>query len=165
VQDNELNVLKGAKLVLDEKACNHAAAWHDPATPNWSVQSPHAGELGLDGRWRVFVEVRVEASPDSKGTAFTAGIQDRVNIKSLSRIAPQLNPAGASPAQPAASAADPRDGNYHLYDLGSHTLGEKAYVWVGTVGTDAAGTKVSVNPQSVQGIYVDRILFVPESGK
>jgi hypothetical protein len=159
VQDNELNVLKGAKLVLDEKACNHAAAWHDPATPNWSVQSPHAGELGLDGRWRVFVEVRVEASPDSKGTAFTAGIQDRVNKKSLSKITQQLNPASTSPAHP---TADPRDGNYHLYDLGSHTLGQNAYVWVGTVGTDAAGAKVSVNPQSVQGIYVDRIIFVPE---
>jgi hypothetical protein len=163
VQDNELNVLKGAKLMLDEKACNHAAAWHDPATPNWSVQSPHAGELGLDGSWRVFVEVRVEASPGSEGTAFAAGIHDRDNKKSLSQIAPGLNPASASPAHPTASTADPRDGNYHLYDLGSHTLGENAYVWVGTVGTDAAGTKVSVNPQSVQGIFVDRILFVPES--
>jgi hypothetical protein len=110
----------------------------------------------------VFVEVRVEASPDSEGTAFTAGIQDRVHKKSLSQIAQPLKPASASPAHPAASTADPRDGNYHLYDLGSHTLGENAYVWVGTVGTDAAGTKVSVNPQSVQGIYVDRIIFVPE---
>jgi hypothetical protein len=162
VQDNELNVLAGAKLMLDEKASNHVAAWHDPKTPNWSVQSPHAGELGLDGRWRVFVEVRVEASPDSEGTAFTAGIQDRVHKKSLSQIAQPLKPASASPAHPAASTADPRDGNYHLYDLGSHTLGENAYVWVGTVGTDAAGTKVSVNPQSVRGIYVDRIIFVPE---
>jgi hypothetical protein len=157
VQDNELNVLKGAKLMLDEKASNHVAAWHDPATPNWSVQSPHAGELALDGRWRVFVEVRVEASPGSEGTAFTAGIHDRTGKKSLSQITPGLNPVGT------AITADPRDGKYHLYDLGSHTLGPNAYVWVGTVGTDATGAKVTVDPQNVQGIFVDRILFVPES--
>jgi hypothetical protein len=162
VQDNELNVLAGAKLMLDEKASNHVAAWHDPAIPSWLVQSPHAGELGLDGRWRVFVEVRVEASPGSEGTAFIAGIQDRVNHKSLSRITPQLNPASASPAQRAASTGDPRDGNYHLYDLGSHVLGEKDYVWIGTTGTDAAGNKLSIDPQSVQGIYLDRVIFVPE---
>lgn len=163
VQDNELNIHKGAKLLLDEKASNHAAAWHDPATPNWSVQSPHAGELALDGRWRVFVEVRVEASPGAEGTAFTAGIQDRDNKKSLSKIAPQLNPVANTSGGAGATTADPRDGKYHLYDLGSHTLGEKAYVWVGTTGTDAAGTKVTVDPQSVQGIFVDRILFVPET--
>jgi hypothetical protein len=157
VQENDLIIFDGAKLALDENASNHAAASIDPKVPSWAVQWQNAAELGFTGRWRVFVEVRVEASPGSEGAAFVAGVHNSVKKQSLSQIALPLNPASASPAQPAASTADPRDGKYHLYDLGTHTLGAGEYIWVGTVGT-----KVSVNAQSVQGIFVDRVILVPE---
>ena len=164
IQENDFKTFDGAKVAPDEQASNHAAASINSKVPSWMVQWQNAAELGFTGRWRVFVEVRVEVSPDSEGTAFVGGVYDPVKKQSLSVMAPQLNPASASPTGPAASVADPRDGKYHLYDLGTHTLGAGTYVWVGTVGT-VGGIKVSVNVQSIRGIFVDRVILVPESEK
>ncbi len=161
VQENDFKTADGAKVMLDETASNHASAWIDPKTPSWAVQWQNAYGLGFTGRWRVFVEVRVEASPGSEGTAFVAGVYNPLKKQSLSTLAPQLNPASASATGSSAATADPRDGKYHLYNLGTHTLGKGEYIWVGNVGT-VGGVKVTVNPQKVRGIFVDRVLFVPE---
>ena len=58
----------------------------------------------------------------------------------------------ASPHRPLEPGADLRDGNYHLYDLGTHRLATGVYPWIG-VG--------KVDLDKVKGVYVDRFILVP----
>jgi hypothetical protein len=117
------------------------------------VQLRNPVQLGLGGRWRVLVEVRVD-SDAKEGKAFIAGVYDEGARRALSRVNATLNAPATGQNRPMDPAADPRDGKYHLYDLGTHVIGSDTYVWV---GTDEA-----VDPTKVRGVYVDRLIFVPE---
>ena len=152
IQEAQLT-LYGAKLAVDETASNHAASKMDPKKPSWSVQLRNPVQLGLGGRWRVLVEVRVD-SDAKEGKAFIAGVYDEGARRALSQVNATLNAPATGQNRPMDPAADPRDGKYHLYDLGTHVIGSHTYVWV---GTDEA-----VDPTKVRGVYVDRLIFVPE---
>ena len=150
VQENAFFTAK-ANLVQDEKASNHAAMAIDVPAATWSVQLRDFQDLGLVGRYRVLAEVRVITQARS-GPAFIAGVYDTPARRSLAALNVPHDAPAASPHRPLEPGADLRDGNYHLYDLGTNRLATGVYPWIG-VG--------KVDLDKVKGVYVDRFILVP----
>jgi hypothetical protein len=160
IQDDRMSLFAGARLALDPKASNAAAAQIDPAVVSWAVQVRDLAAKGVTGRWHAYASVRVEALADT-GVAFTGGVYDARAGKNLIGISQRLEgKAGLAPdpniqtEQTVALAESIKDGAYHLYDMGTHDLHDDVYVWFGTTG--------GVDPKQVKAIYVDRVIFVKE---
>jgi hypothetical protein len=160
VQDGDFTLFPGSTLAEDSTASDGMAARMDPAPPGWATQVQGLSALG-SGKWHVYASVRCEKVRDT-GVAFNAGVYDADSKKNLVGLSVRLEDQGQS------QAVDPNvetqktvtpgkgagDGQYHLYDLGTHELHGGTYVWFGTTG--------GVSPENVKAIYIDRVLFVKE---
>jgi len=93
--------------------------------------------------------------------AFTGGVYDTNAARNLRGISQRLEgQAGAVPDpnvptdEVAALAESITDGQYRVYDLGTHDFVSGVDMWIGTTG--------GVDPKNVKAIYVDRFVFVRE---
>jgi len=132
----------------------------DPAVLSWAVQVRDLASKGVTGRWHAYALVRVEALAET-GVAFTGGVYDAEAGKNLVGISQRIEGSpGATPDEntrterTVALAESIKDGEYRLYDLGSHDFHNEVYVWFGTTG--------GVDPKQIRAIYVDRVIFVRE---
>ena len=149
VHENRMSLFEGARLALDPKASNAAAAQIDPAVYNWSVQVRELAAKGVTGRWHAYAMVRVEPLAET-GVAFQGGVYDGRAGKGLMGISQRLeDKTGSTPGE------NIRDGEYHLYDFGAHDFDDDVYVWISPVG--------GAGPRNVKAIYVDRFVFVRET--
>jgi hypothetical protein len=160
IQEDRMTMFNGAEVVFDTKASNAAAARIDPAVINWSVQLRDLAAKGVTGRFHAYAMVRVEALAD-KGVAFTGGVYDAIKGRNSIGISQRIEGnAGATsdvntPTEQTVAIKDSvRDGEYHLYDLGTHNFHNDMYIWFGTTG--------GVDPRQMKAIYVDRVIFVKE---
>lgn len=106
-----------------------AVQWHLDADPDYLKVAP----------WHCYIRIRVEPKPDvlHEGTAFTCGIYDAANHKSITDTSRSL--------------FDTADNVYHWIDLGVHPLKTSDYFWV----APASNTNVTA-------IYVDRMICIRE---
>ena len=152
----------GASVVADPKAANGLAMRVPKApAPSWAVQAKtkRFGLLGGFGRYHVYAVVRCELQTDT-GLAFVGGVWDDWNRKGLGAVSFPIGKP-APPPRPEEVDANPEirfatiqsgapvtDGEYHLYDFGTHDLPHGGIcVWVGTTTGD---------------MFVDRFVFVRE---
>jgi hypothetical protein len=125
-----------AEMVSDPSASDKVAVRMPGDHYEWAIQKPLAGHLPAnDVKYTVYVAIRAEKIGDT-GLGFSAGIYDRENKKSLGQIYVQ--------------AADIEDDQYHVYELGTAELHDKAYLW-------AAPPR---NIENVKAIWVDRFWLV-----
>lgn len=150
VHENALTT-SAAELVFDDKAANHAALGLDLTREMWNVSINRIQDSGITGRFRVLAAVRVDAEADAQGS-FIAGVQDTVSNRTVAYFKFPFDPADPAFRKPFGVEADPRNGEYHLYDLGIHELGSGMNPWVG-----------NPRPQSkdVRAIHVDRFVLLP----
>ena len=161
IQESDFRLATGATVEPDAKASNGFAAKMDPAVLSWSVQYQGIGRQIPGARWHVYGSLRCEKVKDN-GVAFTGGIYHeglRKNLVGLSaRIEDQGQAENVDPntktEKTVTSQKGAGDGEYQLYDLGTHDLDDQSYVWFGTTG--------GVSPENVKAIYVDRLIFVRE---
>ena len=128
--------------IEDDPAASDGAAARMPANHvEWAVQcSPPFGPEMLSREWSVYVGVKVErAQEDAAGTAFTAGIYDTRERRSLGNLTVSL--ADAAPSD-----------QYRLYLIEGGIVNQDAYIWVAPAN----------NPEQVKAIWVDRMLLVDE---
>ena len=122
----------------DPVASDGVAARMPGTTREWAVQcslplSPETAKR----KWTVYVAVRVEREAEADGTAFTAGIYDTRERRSLGHITVAL------------AQAAPTD-RYQLYCIEGGSISPEAYVWVAP----------AANPEQVKAVWVDRMLLV-----
>lgn len=160
IQEDRMSLYGGAELVPDPSASNSAAARLDPKVVSWAVQVRELPRKGVSGRWHAYAVIRVEALAQS-GVAFTGGVYDTNAARNLRGISQRLEgQAGAVPDpnvptdEVAALAESITDGQYRVYDLGTHDFVSGVDMWIGTTG--------GVDPKNVKAIYVDRFVFVRE---
>lgn len=160
IQEDRMSVFKGAELVLDPLAVNHGAARIDPGVLSWAVQMRDLPRHGVKGRWHAYAVIRVEPRAE-RGLAFTGGVYDTESNRNLLGISQRLEgQAGGTPdpnigtARTTALAEAITDGQYRLYDFGSHEFDDSVYLWIGTTG--------GVSAEAVKAIWVDRFVFVRE---
>lgn len=162
VQDENLDLFyvgRGdSSWVDDPLASDGRAAFLNPKFANWAVQVTNPEKWGVKVRWRAYAIVRVEKIKE-KGLAFVGGIWNPAGNKSDHDVLVQLSPSDRPPSSPTLTAApldpaaDVRDGQYHIYDLGAHDFSKDGrYLWLGTTH--------GFNPEDVKGIWVDRVFFV-----
>ncbi len=129
-----------ASQVDDAKASNGRAAFVNPAISTWPVQIHNWAEKGATGRCHIYASIRFE--PIAKtGLAFVGGVWDTQASRDEAPLVVNIEEAK-------------KPGEYALYDLGVHDVRDALYVWFGTTR--------EVTPQTIEGIYVDRVLFVKE---
>jgi hypothetical protein len=147
LQEDRLAALDGkARVVADPLASNGKAITTAANHRDWNIQADSnlfrlMSQLGgLKGRWRVFMDVRVDARKPS-GDAMQAGIH--------SYKAPAMN----------------RTKTIRIGDLAA---GAYTRVELGTLDFDQDSERLSIwasplkNPDTVNAIYVDRIFLVRE---
>ena len=138
LQDNEFRLARRGEwvdIVDDPKAGDGQAARMPGEHHEWATSCPLSDDLAYGNPWRCFVVARTEASA-TDGEAMTMGIYDSKNRKGMAHL---KVPVG-----------DVADGEYHVFDLGTHELNGGTYVWV-------APPK---RPGEVQAVYVDRIYLI-----
>ncbi|NLS93816.1 MAG: DUF4838 domain-containing protein [Planctomycetaceae bacterium] len=138
LQDNQFRLAepgKWADMVDDPKASDGKAIRMPGDHYEWATSCPLSDDLAYGNPWQCFVVARVEATA-ADGPAMTMGIYDSKNRKGLSHLSVPI--------------ADVSDGNYRVFDLGTHELNGQIYIWV-------APPK---RPGEVQAVYVDRIYLV-----
>lgn len=160
LQEDRMSLFRGAEAAFDPAAVNHGAARIDPAVVSWAVQARDLPAHGVSGRWHAYAVVRVEALAES-GLAFTGGVYDSASNRNLLGISQRLEgQVGGTPdpnigtATTTALSEPITDGQYHLYDLGTHDFSDTVYLWIGTTG--------GVRAAAVKAIWVDRFVFVRE---
>jgi len=143
VQDINLDlILNGGQVsvVDDPQASDKKAARIIGTTKDWVVKyrlQDIPSSFLKDDLWQCYAVIRIEKNPEStlSGNAFNCGIYDYTNRKTIITMTP--------------SVAGFADGEYHLVDLGAHTLTPGIYIWV-----------TSVNNPAVSAVYVDRIILI-----
>ena len=138
LQDNEFRLARRgewADIVDDPKAADGQAARMPGEHHEWATSCPLSDDLAYGNPWRCFVVARLEATA-TDGEAMTMGIYDSKNRKGMAHLKVPV--------------ADVADGEYHIFDLGTHELNGGIYVWV-------APPK---RPGEVQAVYVDRIYLI-----
>jgi len=138
LQDNEFRLAqpgRWADTVDDAKASDGKAARMPGDHHEWATSCPLSEDMAYGNPWRCFVVVRAEAGA-ADGPAMSMGIYDAQNRKGI-----------ASRRIPVQELAD---GQYHVFDLGSHDIHGGMYVWVAPPG----------RPKDVKAVYVDRIYLV-----
>ncbi|MEA1952705.1 MAG: DUF4838 domain-containing protein [Planctomycetota bacterium] len=139
IQDNSFRYSqygKWATIVDDKKASDGKAARMPGDHHEWAVSYPFSADLAKGGPWRCYVVARCEASGDGK--AMTMGIYDSKAKKSVS--------------YKTLAVKDFSGKDYQVFDLGTHKLHDRMYVW-------CAPPK---RPGEVQAVYVDRVYLVRE---
>jgi len=127
-----------ASIEHDDLASDKVAARMPGSHFEWAVKQPLDGAwLAPDTTYGVYVSVRVDKTGE-QGAAFTAGIYDSKNRKSLGHI-----------SQPCKDITSP---GYVTYKLGTTNLHDQCYLWV-------APPK---NPDNVQAVWVDRFWLVKQ---
>lgn len=108
---------------------------------NWLLQGniQESADFLRKNRWHAYAVVRVETKPGVPytGPAFSAGVYDTVNKKTVANFQKNLEDIGP--------------GDYKLVDLGPLSLDAGQMVYVAPPNRD-----------DLEGIYLDRVLFVPE---
>lgn len=140
IQDNEFSLagLGGWSTVAEDEKASDGSAARMPATHGqWAVQYPVSADVAQLGRMHCYVEVRCEAKRP-EGNAFQIGIYDGEGKKPV--------------VQKAIPSVEFSDGHYHVIDLGAFDFVPGMYVWLAPLS----------NPDDVEAIYVDRMVFVRE---
>ena len=104
----------------------------------WACHSYPLGDYGVTNgsRWQVYMKLRCDANTD-EGICMTVGIYDNAERRSVvSRQIPVKTIRGKE---------------YHLIDLGVHSLGKLIYVWAAPVVRGKS---------EVEAVYVDRVLMI-----
>ncbi len=140
LQDNQFRLARPghwASIVDDSKASDGQAARMPGDHHEWATSCPLSDDLSYGNPWRCFVVARVDAT-GTEGVAMTMGIYDSQKRKSL--------------AHRSVPVADVSNGEYRVFDLGTHDVDGGIYVWVAP----------TARPDEVQAIYVDRVYMIRE---
>jgi hypothetical protein len=139
LQDDGFNLAQEgiwATLVHDDLASDKVASMMPGWTNEWATQQQlDAVQIDPNVTWDVYVSVRVEKKGET-GAAFTAGIWDYRDHKSLGGVAP--------------TCREITDPGYVTYKLGTTKLHDQCYLWVAP----------TANPDNVKSVYVDRFWLV-----
>jgi hypothetical protein len=130
------------ELRPDPAASNGKAFWMSASHSDWGVQCDLPAALWkneAEEEWTVYAVIRVEKKGKGDGTAFSYGLYDLGQRKTI--------------ADRSVSLADIKDDSYHVYPVATINWGESRYVWVAP----------TVNPNNVAGIWVDRVFMVRQS--
>ncbi|MGI5818053.1 MAG: DUF4838 domain-containing protein [Armatimonadota bacterium] len=128
-----------ARLEHDERASDSVAARMPGDHNEWAVQQDiPAGAVEEGAAYRVYVVVRVEATAE-EGPAFSAGVYDVANRRSVGAVRVTLN--------------EILDDGYHTYEVASAPLHGQMYIYVAPPG----------RPGEVQAVWVDRIWLVRDA--
>jgi hypothetical protein len=113
------------------------AAWMPGTHREWALSLRFADSMALlqDGEWTAYIVLRVDRKA-ATGLAFSSGIYDSKNKADLGRAMRQ--------------AADLTDEEYHTYKLGDFKPTPDVYLWVAP----------PENPDSITGVWVDRIFLI-----
>ncbi|MDF2439128.1 MAG: hypothetical protein JWN98_112, partial [Abditibacteriota bacterium] len=125
-------------LVDDAQASDQKAARIAGDHRQWSVQYPLNVDSGGD-RWNLYVVARIQTKVGAPkaGQALDYGIYD--TEKSLAVLDRSL------------SVTELGDEQYHVLDLGAHSLAPDAYLWV-----------APTNNSNVEAVFVDRVIAMRE---
>jgi hypothetical protein len=126
-------------LADDAQASDGKAARMSGDHTQWSVQYPLRVDTGGDV-WRHYVVARIktkEGAPQA-GQALDYGIYDVEKNASITTLSKPVAEMG--------------DGQYHILDLGAHSLTPDAYIWL-----------APTNNPNVEAVYVDRIILLRET--
>ncbi len=139
-QDGEFrlsNAGQWAGFVEDATASDGHAVRMPGDHAEWATSLPISSDIVPLNPWRVYVAARCDATA-KQGVAMTMGIYDSANKQSV--------------AHQSVTVEQSCGPEYHVFDLGSHSLSNSMYVW-------AAPPK---RPSEVQSVYIDRIFLVRE---
>jgi len=141
LQDSGFNLWnegEGAALKHDDLASDGVACWMPGTHYEWATQQRlSVAELDPDAVYEVYAAIRVEKSGE-EGLAFSAGIYDTLNRKSLGQISRQCQEITSD--------------KYEVYLLGRTKLHEQCYLWVAPPR----------NPDNVKAVWVDRFWLVKQ---
>ncbi len=144
LQDDLFALYKAGKWAdySEDPAASDGVAVRMPADHHeWATQcTPPLQPAAARRKWAVYVSVRVERAGEEGGIAFTAGIYDTKEARSLGILRVDL--ADAAP-----------DGEYRLYRIEGGGISPNAYIYVAPAG----------NPRQVKAVSVDRMILVDES--
>jgi hypothetical protein len=118
------------------------AAWMPGTHREWALGLRFADSLALlqDEEWTAYVVLRVDRKA-ATGLAFSSGIYDPKSKLDIARLSRQ--------------AAEITDGEYHTYKLGDFKPTPDVYLWVAP----------PENPDSITGVWVDRVFLIRKSSK
>lgn len=131
---NLWNVPEGSELRADASASDGIACWMPGSHYEWAFQMP-LSKRPVQGRFKVYVVVRVDRQSTDESRAFSAGVYDSSASKDLTTHIFTLRQAGAQ---------------YAAYDLGTFDVNDGLTVWVAPPAN-----------ANVSGVWVDRVYLVP----
>ncbi len=119
-----------AKLEHDEAASDSVAARMPGAHHEWAVQLDTSAAAVEDGAtYTVYASIRVEASAE-EGPAFSAGVYDVANRKTVGSMAVELDEIEGEGYQTYEIATAPLHGRMYIYVAPPQRPGEVEAVWV-----------------------------------
>jgi len=125
-------------IVADAKASNGQAARIVGSTKDWAVQLRNERLSNMQGTYRCYAVIRCEIKDAADlGRALSMGLYDQGEAKTVVHMYKNVH--------------DFIDGQYHVFDLGSRLFNGQEWFYV-------AGAE---NGTAVEGIYVDRFIFIP----
>ncbi len=139
-QDGEFRISKAGEwteFVEDASASDGHAIRMPGDHAEWATALTFSSDIVPLNPWHVYVAARCDATAQ-EGVAMTMGIYDSAEKQSVAHQSVTVQQAGGS--------------DYHVFDLGSHSLSDAMYLWV-------APPK---RPDEVQHVYVDRVFMVRE---
>ncbi|MCK5801491.1 MAG: DUF4838 domain-containing protein [Lentisphaeria bacterium] len=125
----------------DDPSASDGVAARMPATHRqWAVQcGVPFGDALANRNWAVYVAVKVEPAGTGEGLAFSAGVYDVRQRRSLGHLEVPMAEASAF-------------GGYRFYRIEGARVSPDVYIWVAP----------AKNPELVKNIWVDRVLLVLE---